>query len=218
MFPLHDDQPTRSFPIVTLLIITINAVVFIWWQLGIGLEQSVATAALVPHAVTHARTGSEYAPIFTSMFMHGGWMHLIGNMWFLWIFGNNIEDNAGHFRFLLFYLLCGVAAAGAYVWFNAESHVPLIGASGAVSGVLGAYLVLHPNARVLTFIPLGPFIRMLYVPAFIFLLLWIGLQVLSQAAMISSGVKEEGGVAYLAHIGGFVAGIALIFCFQTRRR
>src|SRR4051812_16124245 len=209
MIPLRDDQPTGTFPVVTVLIIAVNAFVFIGWQLRVGLEQSVDLAGFLPIALTtHAAGG--WTHVFTSMFMHGGWMHLIGNMWFLWIFGNNIEDNCGPFRYLIFYLLCGVAATLAFTTLAPRSDIPLVGASGAISGVLGAYLLHHPRARVLSFIFFGFFFRIIEIPAWFFLLYWIGLQVVSQYfASVAHGV-ESSGVAYAAHIGGFIAGMGLI--------
>src|SRR3954447_20913027 len=179
MIPLYDDQPAIRPPIVTLLIIAINILVFAGWQLRIGLENSVDAGALVPAALTHHEGGS-VTRLVTAMFMHGGWMHLIGNMWFLWIFGNNIEDACGHFKFLAFYVAAGVAATLAHVFVSPESFRPLVGASGAISGVLGAYLLKHPKAMVRTLVPLGFFTRIVDLPAFLFLLIWIGLQVISQ--------------------------------------
>lgn len=215
MIPLYDDQPTRSFPGITILLIVINFIVFAFWQLSVGLQQSVELAALVPAAVTTRVPGADVHLLY-SMFMHGSWMHLVGNMWFLWIFGNNIEDLTGHFRFVLFYLLCGLAAAGAHILAQPMSAVPLVGASGAVSGILGAYLLKFPHGRVRTLLPFYPFVRVIDVPAFLFLLIWIGIQVLSQ---MNSRVHEAGsGVAYLAHIGGFIAGMILIPILQSRRR
>ena len=214
MIPIYDDQPTRSFPLITILLIVVNFIVFAWWQLGVGLERSIQLAALVPAELARGNV-SEATYLFTSMFMHGSWLHLIGNMWFLWIFGNNIEDITNHVRFILFYVLCGVIAAGAHILVNPSSTVPLVGASGAVSGVLGAYLLKHPHARVRTILPIPFMIRVIDIPAFIFLLIWIGLQVFSQA---TAPVGEQGGgVAYLAHIAGFLAGMVLIQLFQTRR-
>jgi membrane associated rhomboid family serine protease len=153
-----------------------------------------------------------WATMFTSMFLHGGWMHLIGNMLYLWIFGNNVEDAMGHFRFIVFYLLCGVAAVFAQALPNSESTVPMIGASGAISGVLGAYLLLHPRAQVLVWVPLG-FMRPIYLPAFIVLSFWFVLQLINSAMAPSEG----GGVAWGAHIGGFLAGMVLIPFFKYRR-
>jgi membrane associated rhomboid family serine protease len=146
------------------------------------------------------------------MFMHGGLMHLVGNMWFMWIFGDNVENATGHIRFVAFYILTGVAATLGYTYFNPESEIPLVGASGAISGVLGGYLVKHPTAPIRTLIPLGLFTRIVDIPAFVFLFVWIGMQILSQLMRDES--RGGGGVAYMAHIGGFVAGVILIFLFQ----
>jgi membrane associated rhomboid family serine protease len=215
MIPLYDDQPGRSFPAFTILLILANVAVFAFWQLGVGLQESVALAALTPVELSQYSPGA-VRDLFSSMFMHGSWMHLIGNMWFLWIFGNNVEDATGSVRFLIFYLLCGVLATVAHVLADPHSTVPLVGASGAVSGVLGAYLIKHPTAYVRTVIPLGFIIRIADVPAFVFLLIWIGLQIFSQA--VSRVPGDQGGVAYLAHIGGFIAGVLLIFLFQKREQ
>ncbi|SRR5581483_6827919 len=219
MLPLYDDQPTKRFPGLTILLIALNVWIFVSWQLRVGIDRSVMLAALVPAEITHgASLDYSIAHMLASMFMHGSWMHLIGNMWFMWIFGNNIEDATGHFRFIIFYLICGFAADAAFIAFSPNSNVPMIGASGAVSGVLGAYLVLHPQARVTTLIPLGIFTRLIELPAFLFLLLWIALQVLSQLASQVPERHQGGGVAYLAHIGGFLAGLILIFFFQKGGR
>ena len=216
MIPLRDDQPTSTFPIITILIIAGNALVFIGWQLRVGLEQSVDLAGFLPIELTSHAAGG-WTHVFTSMFMHGGWMHLIGNMWFLWIFGNNIEDNCGPIRYLIFYLLCGVAATLAFTALAPRSEIPLVGASGAISGVLGAYLLHHPKARVLTLIPLGLFTRLVEIPAWIFLLVWIGLQIVSELFAARAHGVETSGVAYAAHIGGFVAGLGLIVFFEKGR-
>ncbi len=156
---------------------------------------------------------SPWITIFTSMFMHGGWMHLIGNMLYLWIFGDNVEDAMGHGRFVVFYLLCGVAAVFAQALPDPSSTVPMVGASGAISGVLGAYLLLYPHARVLVVIPFGFYLHPMRIPAGLVLVLWFGLQLLSNA-MAQAG---QGGVAFRAHIGGFVAGMILITIFKQRR-
>lgn len=212
MIPISDDQPHQRFPVVTLIIIVLNVLVFAGWQLQVGLPASVDQAAFIPADLTEYSGTGAIPTLFTAMFMHGGWMHLIGNMWFLWIFGNNIEDACGHGRFIVFYLLTGVLATLAHVAADPASTVPLVGASGAVSGVLGAYLVKHPRAQVRTLIPLGIFTRLVDVPAFLFLLIWIGLQIFWQVS------KQQGGVAYLAHIGGFIAGVVLIFLLQLPAR
>ncbi|MEP6668378.1 MAG: rhomboid family intramembrane serine protease [Chthoniobacter sp.] len=216
MIPLRDNQPTRTFPFVTLLIIAVNAFVFIGWQQSVGLEQSVDRAGFLPIELTNHLAG-RWTHVFTSMFMHGGWMHLIGNMWFLWIFGNNIEDNCGPIRYLIFYLLCGIAATLAFTAIAPRSEVPLVGASGAISGVLGAYLLHHPKARVLTLIPIFFFIRIVELPAWFFLLGWIGLQIVSQFLAARAQGIETSGVAYAAHIGGFIAGMGLIVFFEKGR-
>ncbi len=215
MIPLADDNPVHRFPLVTVLLITANLAVYFLWQTRIGLEQSVALAAFVPAEFQRGAPGA-WSALFTSLFMHGGLMHLIGNLWFLWIFGDNIENECGRLRFVQFYLLCGVIATLAHTWQDPRSAVPLVGASGAISGVLGAYLVEHPRAPIRTLIPLGLFTRIIDVPAFVFLFLWMGMQVFSQAMI--AGRTGGGGVAYLAHIAGFAAGAALIFVFRQRGR
>jgi membrane associated rhomboid family serine protease len=216
MLPLRDDQPTRSFPFITLLLIAANVLVFAGWQLRVGLEDSVAMAGFLPEELT-TRSSTTWYYVFTSMFMHGGWMHLLGNMWFLWIFGKNVEDNCGFFRYLLFYLLCGVAATLAFTIVDPHSKIPLVGASGAISGILGAYLLHHPRARVLTLVPIGPIIRLMEIPAWMFFLIWIGFQVLSQVLASRAHGVATSGVAYAAHIGGFIAGMFLIVFFEKGR-
>ena len=216
MIPLRDDNPTRTFSWVTILLIALNVAAFLY-ELSLptrqGLEAFFADFALIPAAVTQTATPEAYRSVFTSMFLHGGWLHLIGNMLYLWIFGNNIEDSVGHFKFVFFYLLCGIAAAAAQVATAPDSLVPMIGASGAVSGVLGAYLLLFPRARVLVLIPIWIIIRFIYVPAWLMLIFWFALQLLSGAA---SRGQAHGGVAFWAHIGGFVAGTILIPIFKKR--
>ena len=217
MIPIRDDNPTRTAAFVTIALIVANALAF-FYELslppGNGVESFFADFALIPVNVTHAPSVGELRSVFTSMFLHGGWLHLIGNMWFLWIFGNNVEDSVGHFKFILFYLLCGVAAGVAQVASAPESHVPMIGASGAISGVLGAYLLLYPRARVLVLIPIWIILKFLYVPAWLLLIFWFALQLFSGWAMV--GAAQSGGVAFWAHVGGFVAGIALIPLFKKR--
>ena len=220
MIPLRDDNPTVLWPVVTIALIAANTAVF-FYELSLEprlLETFIYQMGMVPASIIQAHipgTGG-YFTVLTSMFLHGGWMHIIGNMLYLWIFGNNIEDSMGHLRFIIFYLFAGLAAAAAHLALNAASTIPTIGASGAVSGVLGAYLVLFPHARIQTLITLGFFIRIVYLPAWVLLIFWIGLQLLNQAVAPLDSVG--GGVAYAAHIGGFVAGIALIFLFRKYRR
>jgi membrane associated rhomboid family serine protease len=222
MIPLRDDNPTALPPIVTVGIIGLCALVFLWQQTlsPEAGQEAVLAYGVIPTVLFGndslppeiARIPAELT-ILTSMFMHGGWMHIIGNMLFLWIFGNNIEDVLGHVRFVLFYLLCGTAAALAQSLADTHSDVPMIGASGAIAGVLGAYLVLFPRARVLVLVLLGFFIQVIRLPALIVLGVWFVLQ-LFQGGLMAPG--KEGGVAYLAHVGGFAAGIVLIFLLGGR--
>lgn len=222
MIPLRDDNPSSIAPIVTIAFIVACALVFLW-QISFGPEggQRIVYALGVVPAVLlgqgqlppEVALVPAWATVFTSMFMHGGWMHLIGNMLYLWIFGDNVEDAMGHGRFIVFYLLCGVAAVLAQALPDPSSTVPMIGASGAISGVLGAYLLLYPHARVLVAIPLGFYLHTMRIPAGLVLVLWFGLQLLSNA-MAQAG---QGGVAFRAHIGGFVAGMILIPIFKQRR-
>ena len=215
MIPLHDDNPTRNFPLFTILVIAANVMVFFFWQASTGLEQSVHLAAFTPSEFYSRGILKEGPYVFTSMFMHGGIMHLVSNMWFLWLFGNNIEDCCGKIRFVIFYLLCGIIATMVYAYFNRHSNIPLVGASGAISGVLGAYVITFPQARILTLLPLGIFIRTFYLPAWTFLGIWIGFQFLKQAAISGShNHQQSGGVAFMAHIAGFLAGMIFIFFFR----
>jgi membrane associated rhomboid family serine protease len=217
VIPLKDSNPTERFPIVTVLFIALNILVYLYEvALGEGRgEYFIGAFALVPARLFHA---AEVIPgpfpasvtLFTSMFLHGGLFHLAGNMLYLWIFGNNIEDAMGRVRFVVFYLLCGMVAAVSHAMTNTQSLIPMIGASGAVSGVLGAYLLLYPNARVLTLFTLGFFVRMIEVPAMAVLGFWFVFQFLS--AMVSQG--SGGGVAWYAHIGGFLAGMVLVGLFK----
>ncbi|HXI83329.1 MAG TPA: rhomboid family intramembrane serine protease [Verrucomicrobiae bacterium] len=217
MIPLRDDRPSRTFAFVTVALIALNTLVFLH-ELSLATPERTqaffANFALTPANLTQAPSPNSYRTIFTSMFLHGGWMHIIGNMLYLWIFGKNVEDSIGHFKFILFYLLCGIAAAAAQVAISPDSTVPMIGASGAISGVLGAYLLLFPRARVLILFPIWIFWRLFYVPAFLMLILWFGMQLLSGLAVLSMDVG--GGVAFWAHVGGFVAGMLLIPIFKKR--
>ena len=228
MFPLKDDNPTEIFPLATMVVI--GACVLAWWYLqGAGVSEraladSICALGAIPAEVTGrlpergaagpcALGGLTWQAVFTSMFLHGSWMHLIGNMWFLWIFGNNIEDSMGHLRFVVFYLLAGVVAAMAHVMTAPDSAVPMVGASGAISAIMGAYLVLYPRAHVYTAFFFVIFFRVFPLPAWVMLGYWIFIQVAS-SALTPSG---EGGVAYAAHIGGFVAGVVLIFAFRNTK-
>lgn len=217
MIPLRDDRPTRTFAFVTVAIVVVNGLVF-WHELSLGnssrSESFFATFALTPADLAHAPSLDTYRTVFTSMFLHGGWMHIIGNMLYLWIFGNNVEDSVGHVKFIIFYLLCGAVAAAAQVAMAPDSTVPMIGASGAVSGVLGAYLLLLPRARILILFPIWIFWRTFYVPAILMLVFWFGMQLLSGLAV--RGMDDGGGVAFWAHVGGFIAGMLLIPLFKKR--
>lgn len=220
MIPLRDDNPSSSRPITTYLIVAICTLVFLFMlTLGSGsrAEAFIFTWGATPAAIAGRSGGSPlaaYTTIVTSMFMHGGWFHLIGNMLYLWIFGDNVEDLMGHVGFGAFYLIAGVAATLTHVFLNAGSTVPLVGASGAIAGVLGAYLVLFPRARILSLVPFGFFSRLVEVPALFFLPIWFLLQFLQGVADIAG---TGGGVAWWAHIGGFVAGIVLVPIFARRR-
>jgi membrane associated rhomboid family serine protease len=222
MLPLKDDNPTRITRFITLVLIGFNVLVFLY-QVSLGpesLKVFIYQYGTVPSVIAgHLKLPSAIAAIppalsiFTSMFLHGSWMHLIGNMWFLWIFGNNIEEAMGGLRYLLFYLLCGIIASGSQVLSNPDSVLPSIGASGAIAGVLGAYIMLYPRARIWTLIFLGFFMRLLYIPAGFILGYWFLIQVLGGSM---AGMQDAGGVAFWAHIGGFIAGIALVGAFKKR--
>ena len=222
MFPIHDDNPSKTIPFVTIGLILACVVVYFW---QISHTESVQQAIVFVYGVvpgwllddaTHIENITGFpveTTLFTAMFLHGGFMHLLGNMLFLWIFGNNVEDAMGHFRFIIFYLLCGVIATLAHALPNPLSTVPMIGASGAISGVLGAYLLLYPHARVLVMIPLGFYLHTSYLPASLVLGFWFVIQIISSLA----ANPEQGGVAWYAHIGGFAAGMLLIPLFKYRR-
>lgn len=224
MIPLKDTTPRRSFPLVTIVLIIANVAVFIH-QITLSpaaSEAFVRTYALTPYKVQMALSGHHYTlaqaivPLFTSMFLHGGFLHILGNMWFLWIFGDNIEDYLGHFKYLIFYLTSGLAAAFAQVLLSPHSRVPTVGASGAIAGVLGAYFVLYPKARVLIWFPIFFFF---YLPAWVTLGYWFVIQFVSGAATsLASYSDTAGGVAFWAHVGGFVAGIVLIKLLPERPR
>jgi membrane associated rhomboid family serine protease len=223
MIPLRDDNPSSIAPAATIGFIIACVLVFLWQlSLGpVGGERVIYALGVVPAVLLgqgELPPGLAIVPptatIFTSMFMHGGWMHLIGNMLYLWIFGDNVEDSMGHGRFIVFYLLCGVAAVLAQALPDPNSTIPMVGASGAISGVLGAYLLLYPHARVLVVIPLGFYLHTMRIPAGLVLVLWFGLQLFSNLMTTEAG---QGGVAFRAHIGGFIAGMLLIPLFKQRR-
>jgi membrane associated rhomboid family serine protease len=212
MFPLGDDNSQRrSVPVVTFVLIALNVLVF-FVELSAG-QGFIQQWAFVPRKFAADPAGQAHT-IFTAMFMHGGWLHLLGNMLYLWIFGDNVEDEFGPFKFLAFYLLCGVAATLAQYYVNTRSGVPNVGASGAIAGVLAAYLLMFPGARVNVLV----YNQVVAMPAMIVLGLWIVLQLFSGFGSIAatSQTTDQGGVAYMAHVGGFVAGLVLTFFFRGR--
>ena len=220
MIPLKDDVPTTTFPLVVLLLITLNILLFLYEiSLGKYLELFIKNYSIIPNIFFshNVNTFSRFYPFFTSIFLHCSWVHLLGNMWFLWVFGNNIEDKMGHIRFPLFYLGCGIASGLAHTYMNPESAIPTIGASGAISGILGAYLVLYPFSRVLTLVPIF-FIYFVKIPAFFFLGVWFLVQFFSGASSILAGEVTTGGVAWWAHVGGFASGIVLLPFFLIGRK
>ncbi len=224
MLPLKDENISRTFPVVTVSLIVFNFAVFIYQYFigSAGFEYYVMSYGLTPYKlmgqapvqmleVRHIAQIPEFMKIFTSMFMHGGFLHIISNMWILWIFGDNVEDSMGKFKFLVFYILSGVAATLAHVFFNMNSSNPLVGASGAIAGVMGAYMILFPRAKVLTLIIIFIFIRIVRIPAAFFLGFWFLLQ------LLYSPIPGQ-QVAYLAHVGGFAAGITMVFFLAKRRK
>ncbi len=220
MIPLKDDNPSRTRPYVTWTLIAINIVVFLF-QLAMdaagNLDQIVYAAGVIPAEILARPLSPELLTLFSSMFLHGGWIHLLGNMLYLWIFGDNIEDRMGHVRFLIFYLLGGVAAALTQIAFSNDSFIPMIGASGAIAAVLGAYLLEYPRARVRSLLFLGYFVRFVNVPALIVLGMWFVIQFFNSFLSLSASYSTGGGVAYLAHVGGFVAGLLLVKLFTIGR-
>ncbi len=217
MIPIKDDVPTSTFPAVTVAIILLNVLVF-GYQVSLGPrygEFLVYRAGIIPYEITHLHDVEPYDlvplpfTLLTALFLHGGFVHLLGNMLYLWIFGNNVEDSMGHGRFIVFYLLCGLVASLSQVYVFPNSRVPVIGASGAIAGVLGGYLLLFPRARVLTLVPIFFFIWLIRLPALFVLGFWFIIQLLNAGA--------GGGVAWFAHIGGFVCGFVLIKLFARRR-
>ncbi len=230
MFPLYDENPAGRFPIVTLAIVALCGIFWVFVQ-GMGREYSLAASmcslAIIPgdllgntapgmrvslgHNLTCVLSqGWPWYTMISHMFLHGSWMHLIGNLWFLWVFGDNVEDAMGPFRFALFYLLCGLTAATVQVMSSPDSLVPMVGASGAIGGVMGAYVRLYPHARIKTLIFLGIFITVVSVPAVFMLCYWFFMQI----AGIYFNHSQEGGVAFFAHFGGFVAGLLLVGVFR----
>jgi membrane associated rhomboid family serine protease len=219
MIPYKDDNPTATFPFVTIAIIAVNVLVFIYQLAHISeARQLVESYGAIPRYLLTFRTAQPIHPlasVVTSMFMHGGVLHVGGNMLFLWIFGNNIEDTLGHFKFVVFYLLSGLSAVYAHAFTEPGSVAPMIGASGAVSGVLAAYMVLYPRARVYTIILLGFFVQVVKVPALMYIGIWAIIQIVN--GLYLRGMQGA-GVAWFAHVGGFLFGLAAIKLFRPKRR
>lgn len=233
LLPLGDDNSMRRIvPLVNYTLIAINLVVFLLQLTSPGLTYAYS---VVPYEITQGVDLTRpvflpgigripqlpgpapiYLTLLSAMFMHGGFMHIAGNMLYLWIFGDNVEDRMGHARYLVFYLLCGIAASAAYIFFEPDSVIPSLGASGAISGVLGAYLVMFPHQRVRVLIPMGIFSQITELPALIVIGFWALLQFLNGVGSIAQ-TAQTGGVAYMAHIGGFVAGLVLVFLFRRQR-
>jgi membrane associated rhomboid family serine protease len=227
MIPLKDMTPRRSVPVMTLLLIAANVAVFVH-QLSLTPRQEntfIRTWGLVPSRIGMAFAGHHHAlaqalvPLFTCMFLHGGLLHIIGNMWFLWIFGANVEDRLGSLPYLVFYLICGIGSGLSQAFFSWGSHLPSIGASGAISGVLGAYIVLFPGSKILTLIPIIIIPWLVRLPAVIFIGLWFLLQFLSGLSYLqTAGAADTGGTAWWAHIGGFVLGVVFALVAKPKSR
>jgi len=226
MFPIQDSVPSRSVPVVTRALILINVIVF-FFELMLsqnGLEQLLYLFGIVPARFTHPDWSADidfpagsYWTILTYQFLHGGWLHIVANMWTLWIFGDNVEDRMGSLRFVIFYLICGSIAGFTQLLTNPDSTIPSIGASGAIAGVLGAYLMFFPTARLIVLFPIVFFPFFFEVPAVLYLLLWFFIQLFSGTATLA-GPQEVGGIAWWAHVGGFVSGMLLCRLFARRRR
>jgi membrane associated rhomboid family serine protease len=223
MIPLRDKNPTQHFPFVTILLIVMNIAVFVYeLTLGPNLEIFLSQYGVIPAQISKVlHAGAMNSLIFmtlvTSIFLHGGWLHLIGNMLYLWVFGDNVEDKLGHLRFLFFYIICGIAASVLHIYLDPQSTMPTIGASGAISGVLGAYLLMFPKAKVVTLIPIFIFIQVAELPAFVILGLWFVLQFFNGLLSLGYATAGMGGVAWWAHVGGFATGLILVFPFRKYR-
>jgi len=223
MFPLKDNIPAYRLPVVNTAIIVVNVIVF-GVQLGQGpeMESLIRTFGFIPARFfadqeRHFLDAASFGPVFASMFLHGGLFHLGANMWMLWIFGDNVEDCMGHGRYLVFYLLCGLISVFAQAWSAPASTLPLVGASGAISGVLGAYLLTYPRARVLTLVPIFILFYLIELPAFFFLGFWIAMQFLQgYIQLVAADGQADGGVAWWAHVGGFGSGALLVLLFRQR--
>ena len=217
MIPIRDTNRPEKYPVINISIIAVTLLAFLVELLqGQRLKEFIYLYGLVParyaeqQVAAHFTTSQQVLPFFTSLFLHGGFLHLLGNMWFLYIFGDNVEGRLGHLRYLVFYVLCGLAAGSSHLLLNWHSNVPTIGASGAIAGVMGAYLILYPRAKILTLLPIFFFFTFIEVPAFIFLGIWFLFQFLIAAGTSGQG----GGIAWAAHIGGFLSGIVFLKLFE----
>lgn len=224
MFPIRDNIPAQRPPIVNIWLIIINVLCFAYEvKLGPHANHFLAQYGFIPARFFVEQSHnffdlSRFGPVFSSMFLHGGLFHLFSNMWMLWIFGDNVEDIMGHGRYLVFYLLCGVVSVAVQTLSAPEVTVPLIGASGAIAGVLGAYFLTYPRARILTLVPVFIIFYMVDIPAFFFLGFWFALQFLQGSIqMVSVAPESQGGIAFWAHVGGFAAGLALVFFFRQKK-
>ena len=227
MIPLQDLTPRRSFPVVTLLLILANTIVFLY-QISLpahAADAFIMAYGVVPSKIQLALAGRHYTllqaflPLFTCMFLHGGWLHIIGNMWFLWIFGANVEDRMGPFAYLVFYLVCGIGSSVAQTLFSWGSHIPSIGASGAISGVLGAYIIFFPSSQISTIVTLFIIWFRARIPALVFIGLWFAMQFLSGIGSLgATGTAASGGVAWWAHVGGFLLGMLIAFIMSLSTR
>ncbi|HUA19199.1 MAG TPA: rhomboid family intramembrane serine protease [Bryobacteraceae bacterium] len=217
MIPLRSSEPHYTRATVTLAIIAANVAVFLY---ELSIQGTLGTYALNRFIELHGIVPAHlrYSSVFTSMFIHGGFLHIAGNMWFLWVFGRSVEDLLGHTRYLIFYLVCGVAAAFAHILLNPFSPVPTIGASGAIAGVMGGYLIKFPRAHVVTLVFIFIFITTVDIPAFVLLLYWFAMQFFNGVGSIGYSQASSGDVAWFAHVGGFLAGMALIWLMPTRQR
>jgi membrane associated rhomboid family serine protease len=211
MIPLRDVIPSRSTPYITVTIIALNAVA---WLFELSLPHETLNEFLTVYGVVPAYFSAP--TLITSMFLHGSWSHVLGNMWYLWIFGDNVEDRVGHGRFIVFYLLCGIAAAAGQVAVDPNSTLPTIGASGAIAGVMGAYFVLYPHSRVLTLIP-WIFLQIVELPATVLLGFWFVMQLFSAGTIAMTTSSRGGGVAFAAHVVGFLVGMGAVFLFRKRQ-
>lgn len=228
MIPIKDDIPSRTFPVVNIFLIIMNIFFFLievsmgerltvlFNNFGVIPAKFFASYYIIQDRVIYVGLADRIVPLFTSMFLHGGWFHLFGNMLYLWIFGDNVEDRMGHLRYLIFYILCGIIANITHILFTPTSNIPSVGASGAIAGVLGAYLLLYPTARVVLLVILFFWIDFITLPAILVLGLWFVVQFFSGLASLGVQSVSSGGVAWWAHIGGFIAGMALLFIFKKR--